>query len=185
MEVPTGTPLINVMARGGISDLHDVRAVLVGGYHGSWISTADVSRARLSRVGLAPFGASPGAGVVHVLPIDECGLAHTADIVAYLAEQSAGQCGPCRNGLPELAELFDELAYAPVDDGLLDELQRMLGMVDGRGACRHPDGTVRLARSALQTFAGDITHHRAGRCDAALIASTDRCGRGRRIAGTA
>jgi NADH:ubiquinone oxidoreductase subunit F (NADH-binding) len=185
MEVPTGTPLIDVMARGGISDLHNVRAVLVGGYHGNWIPTADLSRARRSRAGLAPFGASPGAGVVHVVPIDECGLAHTADIVAYLAEQSALQCGPCRNGLPRLAQLFDDLAYAPADDGLLDELRRTLGVVDGRGACRHPDGTARLARSALATFAGDITHHRAGRCDAALITSQNPDRHRRPIAGMA
>ena len=36
----------------------------------------------------------------------------------------------------------------------------MVGLVDGRGSCRHPDGTARLVRSALDTFADDITHHR-------------------------
>jgi hypothetical protein len=56
-----------------------------------------------------------------------------------------------------------------VDDDLLGELHRALSLVDGRGACSHPDGTVRLARSALTVFAGDLTHHRAGRCNAALF----------------
>ena len=168
VELPTGTPLTEVLARGGLPNPHTVGAVLIGGYHGTWIPATAVTGARLSRAGLSPCGASPGAGIVHVLHADQCGLARTADILAYLAEQGAGQCGPCLNGLPRLARMFDELAYCRVDDDVLDELHRMLALVDGRGACRHPDGTVRLARSALDTFADDLADHRVGRCTAAL-----------------
>jgi NADH:ubiquinone oxidoreductase subunit F (NADH-binding) len=124
--------------------------------------------ARLSRAGLAHLGASPGAGIIHALPADQCGLARTADILEYLAGQSARQCGPCLNGLPQLARLFDDLAYCRVDERLLEEVSRMIDVIDGRGSCRHPDGTARLARSALDTFASDIEQHRHGRCEAAL-----------------
>lgn len=172
VELPTGTPLVDLLARNGVDAAHDVRAVLLGGYHGSWLPAAALDAVRLSRPGLAAFGASPGAGVVHVLPADACGLARTADIVAYLADQGARQCGPCRNGLPLLAHLFDELGYGRPDDVTLAELDRILGLVDGRGSCRHPDGTVRLARSALVTFAPDVTAHLAGRCDAALATAS-------------
>ena len=168
VELPTGTPLVDVLAAGGLTDLQSARAVLIGGYHGSWIPTASLSGARLSRAGLRSRGASPGAGIVHALAAERCGLAYTAGIVAYLADHGARQCGPCRNGLPRLAELFDRLAYGRVDDGQIGELHRMLGLVDGRGACRHPDGTVRLVRSALDVFADDMAHHRSGRCSAAL-----------------
>jgi NADH:ubiquinone oxidoreductase subunit F (NADH-binding) len=173
LEVPTGTPLIDVLARGGCTDLRTVGAVLLGGYHGSWIPAEVAAAVELSRASLAPFGASPGAGVVHVLPADRCGLARTSDILGYLADQGARQCGPCLNGLPRLATLFDELACARVDDGLVEEVHRMLGLVDGRGACRHPDGTVRLARSALSAFAEDVAQHRTGRCTAAPAAARD------------
>ncbi|MGH3640258.1 MAG: NADH-ubiquinone oxidoreductase-F iron-sulfur binding region domain-containing protein [Mycobacterium sp.] len=173
LEVPIGTLLTEVLARGGLDDLRNVGAVLLGGYHGTWLPTAALPGARLSRASLAPRGASPGAGIVHALPSDQCGLARTADIVAYLAEQGAQQCGPCRNGLPRLAQLFDDLAYARVVDRSLDEVHRLLDVVNGRGSCRHPDGTVRLAHSALATFAVDIAHHRAGRCTAALVAAHD------------
>jgi hypothetical protein len=37
-----------------------------------------------------------------------------------------------------------------------------LRQVDGRGACRHPDGAVNVVRSALQVFAADVAAHAAG-----------------------
>ncbi len=186
IELPTGTPLPDVLAAGGVTDLGTVRAVLTGGYHGSWVPAASLTGARLSRAGLRPCGATPGAGIVQVLAADQCGLAHTAGIVAYLADHGVRQCGPCLNGLPRLAQMVDDLAYGRIDDGQIRELHRMLGLVDGRGACRHPDGTVRLVRSALDVFADDIAHHRAGRCSAALVTarSADQHGP-RRIAGIA
>ena len=42
---------------------------------------------------------------------------------------------------------------------MLERLDRRLSTVIGRGACRHPDGAVRLARSALATFAADVKSH--------------------------
>jgi hypothetical protein len=58
VEVPTGALLTDVLAHSGVTDLSNVGAVLLGGYHGAWLPTAAVAGARLSRVGLAPLGAS-------------------------------------------------------------------------------------------------------------------------------
>ena len=113
------------------------------------------------------MGASPGAGIIHALPKDVCGLARTAQITEYLAGESARQCGPCRNGLPTLALLLAELASNRVDDALVTEIRRVTGLVDGRGSCRHPDGTARMIRSALVAFAPDIEAHRRRTCESA------------------
>jgi NADH:ubiquinone oxidoreductase subunit F (NADH-binding) len=94
-------------------------------------------------------------------------LEQTSRIVSYLAGQSAGQCGPCLNGLPRLAEVFELLVATPgrqAPAAALDEVRRLAGLVEGRGACHHPDGTVRLVRSALETFSEDVLAHLAGSC---------------------
>jgi NADH:ubiquinone oxidoreductase subunit F (NADH-binding) len=85
----------------------------------------------------------------------------TGDVVAYLAGQSAGRCGPCFNGLPALAD-----AVAAVVDGRGDRgrVEQLAALVDRRGACAHPDGTVRLVRSMLATFADEVAEHAIGRC---------------------
>ncbi len=171
VEVPTGISLAELLQHSGGADLHNLRAVLIGGYHGTWLSPEELAIARLSRSALKPLGATPGAGIVHALDNAECGLGRTAEIAGYLAEQSARQCGPCLNGLPRLAELLEQLAFGRASDDLVSEIRRMVRMVDGRGSCRHPDGTARMIRNALHTFAGDIESHRQGRCVASETAS--------------
>ncbi len=161
VEVPTGVPIADLI------DTRELSAVLVGGYHGSWLPADTFAGTHLSRAGLTALGASPGAGIVHGLGVTECGLVRTAEITQYLADESARQCGPCRNGLPRLSELTEELAYGRASDYLVKEIRRIVRLVDGRGACRHPDGTARMVRSALSTFAADIEQHRFGRCIAA------------------
>jgi NADH:ubiquinone oxidoreductase subunit F (NADH-binding) len=208
-------------AAGGATDL--LQAVLVGGYHGGWVPAhPDLPVARAS---MAPYDAAPGAGVVIALPANACGLAETARIVGYLARQVAGQCGPCINGLPRLADTLAALAFSvpygpsvlsgpsgpsgpsvpygasgpsgpsvlsgpselsgPFErhgigslaqrlrpgrvaqgsrPGLPAEVARLAALMTGRGACRHPDGTARLIRSALRAFDDDVAAHLAGRC---------------------
>lgn len=167
IEVPTGTLLSGLIEHSGGTDLRAVSAILVGGYHGSWLPAETFAGIRLSRAGLTSLGASPGAGIVHALGAGECGLARTAEITRYLADQSAMQCGPCLNGLPRLADLVEKLAHGRADDSLVQEIRRMARMVDGRGSCRHPDGTARMVRSALRAFAADIELHIRKRCAAA------------------
>lgn len=163
-ETAYGTTMADVLDLAG-GPAAPLNAVLVGGYHGTWLPIAQAWRVPLSRAGLAPFGGSPGAGVVYALPTTRCGLVETARITGYLADQSARQCGPCLNGLPVMAATMHQMA-AGADPRLPARLEHLTRLVTGRGACHHPDGTARLVRSALDTFAGEIGLHLAGRCGA-------------------
>jgi hypothetical protein len=46
------------------------------------------------------------------------------------------------------------------------DLHRWSKLVERRGACHHPDGTVRFLRSALTVFAEEVALHETGRCSA-------------------
>jgi NADH:ubiquinone oxidoreductase subunit F (NADH-binding) len=161
LEVGIGTPVGQVLDLAGGASAPP-QALLLGGYFGAWVDAAEASARPFSSAGLADLGAGPGAGLVAVLPAGACGLAETARVVRYLAGESAGQCGPCTFGLPAIAGQVERLADGCGTDPAL--LRRWLGQVDGRGGCAHPDGAVRLVRSALRTFGADLERHAGGRC---------------------
>jgi NADH:ubiquinone oxidoreductase subunit F (NADH-binding) len=165
IETEPGTPISTLLGSGA-----EVQAWLVGGYHGTWLPMPDAVGLTLDNRSLSRFGASAGAGVLAALPADRCGLTEAARVVGYLAAESAGQCGPCLNGLPRIAAAFTELSRPGPDRRCLADLERWSGLVAGRGACHHPDGTVRLVRSALGVFGDEIDRHLAGRCTAEPLA---------------
>ena len=157
VEVPTGTPLAQVLdlCAAEIGD-----GVLTGGFHGRWISPEAARYAEVSRAGLAAAGGSLGAGVILPLGAGTCPLAEVTQVLHYLAGQSAGQCGPCRLGLPELARALVTLSGGGSGVGSAAESVRAAaGAVRGRGACSHPDGTATFAVSAVEVFTDDLATH--------------------------
>ena len=165
LEVPRGTSLRSVL-ESARTDLPRVSAVLVGGYHGAWVPGTALGTP-LSGEGLAAFGASPGAGVLHVLAVEACPLQTAAVVAGYLAGQSARQCGPCLNGLPRLASTLRALAVPGACAELVVEVERLRALVHGRGACAHPDGTSRFVASTMRTFSSHVEDHLKGYCHAA------------------
>lgn len=161
VETPIGTRLNRLLNLGD-----DVQAVLAGGYHGGWLTLAAARRSSLSNADLRPVGATVGAGVLVALPAAHCGLAEAAHVARFLALESAGQCGPCLNGLPAIATALSAVARPRPAERELASLRRWAGLVTGRGACHHPDGTVRFIASALSVFAAELAEHGRGRCTA-------------------
>ena len=141
------------------------RPVLVGGFHGSWTTWQTIASARVSVDRMAALGSPLGAGVLLPAGPEECPLDLTTRIVEHLAAQSAGRCGPCFNGLPALAE-----SVRAVRDGAIgtERVKALSAMLVRRGACAHPDGTVRLVRSLLTVFPDEIARHAAHSCDLAV-----------------
>jgi NADH:ubiquinone oxidoreductase subunit F (NADH-binding) len=147
VEVPTGLPLGALLPGGAAGP------VLVGGYHGHWVS--DPSDLRVTRPPLRSAGVPLNAGVVARLPEAGCALAEVAAVASWLAAQSAGQCGPCLFGTHAVAQ---DVAALLRGRPAHDVTARLRGLVR-RGACAHPDGTAAFVGSALATMAGELDVH--------------------------
>ena len=164
-EIEMGTTAGEViMLAGGPAER--LQALLVGGYFGAWLPVETAWPVPLTHSGLKAAGGALGAGIVIAFPAAACPIAETARVVRYLAEGSAGQCGPCRFGLPALADALAGLAFAGDRGGHADDVAALIPLVERRGACRHPDGVAQLGRSVFTAFPADVHWHRwQGACD--------------------
>ena len=161
IEIALGASIRDVVeGRGGATE--PIGAFLVGGYFGSWVSAADGYDVALLDANLGHHGARLGARVIVALPARACGIAESARVARWLADESAGQCGSCFHGLGAVADAFERLARG--DAGDLPRLRRWLVEIEGRGACRHPDGAVGFLASALDVFSREVELHAGGRC---------------------
>lgn len=163
-EIALGTPLgATIMAAGGPTE--ELAAVLVGGYYGSWLRAADAWDLPLTHAALEAAGGALGCGLIYAFPAQACGLTASARVARYLAEESAGQCGPCVYGLRAMADTLTRVATETPDRHTLQQLHGYCDVVVGRGACNYPDGVVGFIRSTLDVFASEISRHqRDGRC---------------------
>ena len=153
-EVELGTRVTELIGQAG-GPAEPIDAYLVGGYFGGW--TREAGQPLTAAAGL-------GAGVVVAFPAGACGVHESARVTRYLADESAGQCGPCVHGLAALASGLEQIAHGQGRDQR-DRLARWADQVDARGACRHPDGVARFVRSTLDVFDEELSLHlRKGRC---------------------
>ena len=193
VETVAGTPLAQLLAAAG-ADPGRTGPVVIGGLGGVVLRPEEAATVTWSRAGLAPYGGSPGPGVVHVLDPAVCPVDALAAWFDHAAGESAGQCGPCMFGLPAIAADWRELAVpgaglrgtapawdrsvpGPAEPGpaggnghvhraARERLERRARSVRGRGACRFPDGVAGLVTSALRALSDHLDDHARGRCAA-------------------
>ena len=165
-EVEYGASLSSLLdAAGGTTTR--VRAALFGGYAGTWVDGALLPRLALSNAHLAPHGANLGAGVV--LLLSEARLPGSGD----------GACDAlaCRRERRSVRAMRAWPGCARPDVGgdmprqargdAIARVEQLSMLVNRRGACAHPDGTVRFVTSAVDVFAEELADHaRYGACDA-------------------
>ena len=145
IEAEIGAPLRTLLPAAA-----DAQAVLIGGFHGTWLPGALLDTLTLDNQALARHGASLGAGLVAALPAGRCGLAEAARVTRYLAAESAGQCGPCLNGLPRIAAALAELAGAGHRRQARADLERWTGPDPSPAAAPATTRTAPCASSAAR-----------------------------------
>jgi NADH:ubiquinone oxidoreductase subunit F (NADH-binding) len=157
-ELEAGTPLGEALESAGGS-LAETRAVLLGGYFGSWMPASQAWGLPLDDQALKTLGLSLGSAVVAALHVAGCVVCETAAVMRYLAGESSAQCGPCFFGLRAIADACERVQSGQPQAGELDRLRRWVGELPGRGACHHPDGATGFLRSALTRFGADFESH--------------------------
>jgi NADH:ubiquinone oxidoreductase subunit F (NADH-binding)/DMSO/TMAO reductase YedYZ heme-binding membrane subunit len=163
IEIEFGTTLGEVLNRVGALTTAG-QGVMLGDSFGAWADVHDALRLPLDPEVMRRHGVYFGAGVIAVMPATTCGVVQTAQTMAYMAGENAGQCGPCVYGMKALAEATQRLAERRPAAGDLDHVARWGSQLAGRGACAHPDGAAAFLNSGLRIFAREFALHERGMC---------------------
>ncbi|MDP1879179.1 MAG: NADH-ubiquinone oxidoreductase-F iron-sulfur binding region domain-containing protein [Actinomycetota bacterium] len=163
VEVPTGTSVASILDRCG-GPTADVAGYLTGGYGGAWVPPAGFAATPWDPDSVREMGGVIGASVLWAVGPDTCPLHEMARVAAWMAGETAGQCGPCAFGLPSVRDDVHLLAVRRAGAGDADRLRSRLGLISNRGGCKHPDGTARFLATGLAAFPDEVAAHLAGRC---------------------
>jgi NADH-quinone oxidoreductase subunit F len=157
-EVPFGPTLRQLIElAGGVPGGRGIRAVLLGGAAGSFVTPSELD-VPLTFEGTRAIGASLGSGVIMVFD-DRADLADAVRrIAAFFRDESCGQCVPCRVGTERQEELVARLdAGRPLrglteEDALLDEIARAMKDASICGLGQTASGAIQSAIRKLGVF---------------------------------
>jgi NADH-quinone oxidoreductase subunit F len=166
-ELPMGTPLRAIVEEhgGGMREGYRLRAVQPGGGSTGFLGAEhlDVS---MDFDSPEQKGARFGTGTVMVYDHTVCPVGALLNLEKFFAQESCGWCTPCREGLPWVAQILNEIEQGRGDAShlkLLHEHTRLLGM--GKTFCAHAPGAMEPLKTGLALFAEDFERHlREGRC---------------------
>ncbi len=110
-EVPFGIELKTLMEDaqygGGTGTSRALHAVLVGGAAGSFLTSQEAREARLDYPDLAKFGATVGSGALMLFDVEADLNQVLLGLARFFAEESCGQCVPCRVGTKRITEMLE------------------------------------------------------------------------------
>ena len=157
-EVPFGPTLRQLIElAGGAPGGRAIRAVLLGGAAGSFVSPSELD-VPLTFEGTRAINASLGSGVIMVFD-ERADLADTVRrIAAFFRDESCGQCVPCRVGTERQEELVSRLdAKRPLksaaeEDALLDDIARAMKDASICGLGQTASGAIQSAIRKLGVF---------------------------------
>jgi NADH-quinone oxidoreductase subunit F len=119
---------------------------------------------------LTEAGAMMGSGGLIVMDDLSCMVDVARYFTRFLMDESCGKCAPCREGLPLLARILDDLCQGrgrPDDVDLLENMAREMAGAAlcglGQSAANPILSTLRYFREEYQEHAGE-GYCRAGRC---------------------
>jgi NADH:ubiquinone oxidoreductase subunit F (NADH-binding) len=148
MEVPTGTPLAEIIAAaGGPTKGATIKALLIGGPSGGFVPANLLASTPYSGAGLATVGAHIGSGALLAVDQSVAIPELAAMLTRWCADEACGKTIPCRIGTRRLAEIGQRFVDGLAGPHDVQKLHALAADVADSALCAHE----RLTPSPLLT----------------------------------
>lgn len=160
-ELPLGTPVREIIEQyaGGMRDGYQLRGFLPGGGSTNFLTRAHLDlHMDYSSIGKA--GSRLGTGTMIILDDKTCPVGMVRNLEHFFAQESCGFCTPCRDGLPWVEHILEEMEAGRGRLEDIEVLQRHTHLLGpGNTFCAHAPGAMGPLESALRYFREDFEAH--------------------------
>lgn len=166
-ELPMGTTVREILEEhaGGMRDGFRLRGLLPGGASTDFLTEAHLD-VPMDFDSVQAAGSRLGTGTMIILDDRTCPVGVVRNLEHFFAQESCGWCTPCRDGLPWVERILEDIEQGRgtwEDLDLLAMHTEFLG--PGKTFCAHAPGAMEPLQSALKYFREDFERHiREGRC---------------------
>jgi NADH-quinone oxidoreductase subunit F len=158
-ELPVGTNLLTILNdyAGGIKG-GKLKAVIPGGLSAPVLSEKECNIS-MDCQSLAKAGSMLGSAGIIVMYDKVCMVEALYNIVEFYAEESCGQCTPCRTGSHWIKNILERILKGK---GYLDDLETILSLIPnitGRTICAFGDALCGPVQSFITKFKEEFAYH--------------------------
>jgi NADP-reducing hydrogenase subunit HndC len=160
IEVPMGITLRKIIfdIGGGIPNGKKFKAVQTGGPSGGFIpeSLLDLP---VDYESLTEAGAIMGSGGMVVMDEDNCMVDVAKYFVDFLRNESCGKCTPCREGLPVLSNILENIIKGKGEEGDIELLQEICETMRDTALCGLGQTAPNPVLSTIRYFRDEYEAH--------------------------
>jgi NADH-quinone oxidoreductase subunit F len=159
-EKPVHANLKNLILEdcGGIVGGRSVKAVIPGGSSAPVLTGEEID-VSMEFDALKAAGTMAGSGGVIVMDDSTCMVRVLARIARFYAEESCGQCTPCREGTPWMHGLLERIEHGRAAREDLGKLEQMAGNILGQTICALGDAAAMPVQSFVRKFRSEFIRH--------------------------
>ncbi len=159
-EVPMGMPFAELLEMaGGVRDGHKLKAVIPGGSSTPVIPAEIMMEVDMDYDSISKAGSMLGAGSVIVMDETTCMVRALARLSHFYAEESCGQCTPCREGTGWLAKVMHRIEHGQGRQEDLELLDDVAGRIRGRTICALGDAAAMPVQGFLKHYRDEFQYH--------------------------
>ncbi len=158
-ELPVGTNLLEIINNyaGGVKG-GKLKAIIPGGLSAPVLSAkeCDIS---MDCQSLIKAGSMLGSAGIIVMNDKVCMVEALYNIIEFYAEESCGQCTPCRTGSHWIKNILERIIKGNGDLEDIDAILSLIPNINGRTICAFGDALCGPVQSFINKFRDEFNYH--------------------------
>lgn len=152
-EIPLGTPFVDLLdMAGGVKGNKSLKAVIPGGSSAPVLPANIMNCISMDYDSISKAGSMLGSGAVIVMDETTCMVKVLHRISHFYADESCGQCTPCREGTSWMYKIMDRIISGNGRISDLDLLDSVALNIGGRTICALGDAAAMPVRGFIKHF---------------------------------